>query len=159
VIQPSYYSPGLPAGAVPAGSIYARFDPGWKRGIELHDATFARVVPMGNDFPVALTWHLVEPLDRSWTVFLHLVDQQENIVASVDAIPLDGRHPTNAWVPGDWYRDRYQLPLRGVAPGAYRLRLGFFDPRSTERLGIYRQEGTLTGDFVDLGQVSISQVR
>ena len=155
VIQPSYYSPGLPAGAVPAGSIYARFDPGWKRGIELHDATFARVVPMGDDFPVALTWHLVEPVDRSWTVFLHLVDQQENIVASVDAIPFDGRHPTNAWTPGDWYRDRYQLPLRGVAPGAYRLRLGFFDPRSTERLGVYRQAGTLTGDFVDLGQVDI----
>ena len=155
LIRPTYDSPALAASEVPRGGIYTRFDLGWKRGIELHDASFERVTPTGGSLPIALTWHLVEQVHRPWTVFLHLVDQEGRIVAQHDAQPLAGRVPTDAWVPGDWFRDEHRLLLRNVAPGTYHLRIGLFDPATTERLGVYGADGLLRGDFVDLGEVRI----
>jgi hypothetical protein len=156
-IRPIYQSPALAATEVPRGSIYDRFDFGWKRGFELQDATFARVVPTRSTMLVGLTWHLVEPVDRPWFVFLHLVDDQEQIVAKRDAQPLEGRIPTTAWVPGDWFRDEQHLVLTDVAPGAYHLRIGLWDPRTTRRLGVYDRDGQLRGDYVDLGAVTVTR--
>ncbi len=105
--------------------------------------------------PITLTWHLVEQMDRPYIVFIHLIDEQETIVATSDAPPLDGRLPVDAWVPGDWFRDEHHLSLAGVAPGSYRLRVGFFDPNTTERVSVYDADGRLRGDFVDLGEFRV----
>jgi hypothetical protein len=154
LIRPAYATPALQADEVPRGTIFHRFDVGWKRGIELHDATFDRTV-VGDELPVSFTWHLAEPVDRAWTVFLHLVDAEDEIVAKVDAMPLGGRAPTNTWVPGDWFRDEHRLSLAGVPPGTYRLRVGFFDPATGERLRVYGAGMDLLGDTVELGDVRV----
>jgi hypothetical protein len=159
VIATAYASPVLTASEVPRRGPYARLDFGWKRAFELHDATFPRSAKSGATVPLAFTWHLVEQVNRSYTVFVHLVDQQKNILAKTDMEPLGGRPATNAWLPGDWYRDHQQLALVGVAPGIYHLRVGLFDTEQGERLGIYDRDGTLIGDSVDLGEFRVEEGR
>ena len=159
LIRPAYSSPALAADAVPRGALFARFGPPWKLGIELHDATVEGAARPGTTLPIRLTWHVQEPVDRPWYVFLHLVDGDEVIVAKHDGEPFAGRHSTNMWVPGDWYRDEQPLPIVGVEPGTYDLRVGLFDPETGERLGVYDREGTLIGDYVDLGKVRVTNDR
>jgi hypothetical protein len=156
LIRPAYATHALRAEEVPPPTMLHRFDLGWKRGIELRDADFERVAN-GDVLPITFTWHLVEPVDRSWTIFVHLVDAQDEIVAKLDAVPLGGRAPTNSWVPGDWFRDPHRLSLAGVEPGAYRLRVGFFDPATTERLRVYGDGMDLLGDSVVLGDVRVAR--
>ena len=155
LLRPAYRTPAVPEAQAPQDGPFARFDFGWKRAFELHDATFEQSARSGGTLPVSLTWRLVEPVDRPWSVFIHLVDAQENVVAKRDALPLEGRSPTDAWAPGDWYRDHHALSLEGVAPDAYRLWVGIFDPVSGERLGMYDQQGVLQGDLVDLGVIQV----
>ncbi len=155
LIRPLYASPALREADVPKGGPYARFDFGWRRGIELHDASFNPVARTGATVPISLTWHLVEPMDRPYVVFIHLVDAQETIVAKSDAPPLGGRLPVDAWVPGDWFRDEQRLSLAGVAPDSYRLIIGFFDPEEGDRVQVYSPGGRLRGDTVDLGEFRV----
>lgn len=156
LIRPVYASPARAANEVPRGSIYARLDYGWKRAFELHDATFARVVPVDSTLQVGLTWHLVEPVTRPWTVFIHIVDDQKQIVAKTNAEPIGGKIPTNLWVPGDWFRDEQHVDLTGVAPGIYRVRVGLYYPETGDRLGVYNEQGKLIGDLVNLGTLEIT---
>jgi hypothetical protein len=153
-IRPAYATEALRADEVPARTMFHRFDMGWKRGIELHDADFERVAT-DDVLPVTFTWHLAEPVDRSWTVFIHLVDAQNEIVAKLDEEPLSGRAPTNTWVPGDWFRDEHRLSLAGVSPGTYLLRVGFFDHTTGERLRVYGEGMDLLGDTVNLGNIRV----
>jgi hypothetical protein len=156
VIGPAYATPAQNAAEIPRGSMYARFDWGWKRAFELHDVSYTRTVGSGDTLRVGLTWHLAEQVDRRWFVFIHLVDDVEEIVAKRDAEPLDGAHPTNTWVAGDWYRDTHALSLDGVSAGTYHLRVGMWDPETGERLGVYDRAGTLQGDLIEAGEVVVS---
>jgi hypothetical protein len=136
--------------------MYARFDWGWKRAFELHDVTYAPTAASGDTLRIGLTWHLAEQVDRSWFVFIHIVDAEENIVVKRDAEPLDETHPTNRWVVGDWYRDTHLVALRDVPPGTYRVRIGMWNPQDGERLGVYDERGKLQGDLIEAGEVVIT---
>ncbi len=122
LIGPTYpvYAERAPAAA---GNMYAAFDLGWKRGVELTDAPFPLLATAGMTATVQLRWHAVQPLDQPWTVFVHLVGADETIVAYANAAPLAGRYPFSVWTAGDWVADRIELPLAGVAPGNYELRV------------------------------------
>lgn len=155
LIRPTYATYALRADQVPEPNILHRFDYGWRRGIELRHADFEPIVD-GDEMQVTFTWHLVEPVNRSWTIFVHLVDDQDQIVAKDDEIPIGGRSPTDDWVPGDWFVDPHTLSLEDVEPGTYTVRVGFFDPETSERLRVYGGEGMdLLGDSVDLGEVHV----
>jgi hypothetical protein len=157
LIRPLYGSPAVAAAEVPKDGPYARFDYGFRRGLELHDATFDRTVRSGTTMPIGLTWHVVDLMDRSYTVFIHLVDEHEEIVAHQNALAVDGKLPMSQWVPGDWFRDNHELALEGVPPGTYRLRVGLYDPKTHLRVRVYDRDGELTGDFLDLGEVRVLQ--
>jgi 4-amino-4-deoxy-L-arabinose transferase-like glycosyltransferase len=155
LIAPVYRSYVLPPQPAETGNIYARFDIGWKRGVELRNVEVAREVFAGDTITVTLTWHALEQMERPRTVFLHIVDAQEQIVAERNAQPLDGVFPINGWVRGDWIRDPKQIVLVGVPPGAYRLEIGIWDETTGERLGVYDRGGKLFGDKVDAGPIIV----
>jgi hypothetical protein len=155
LIRPLYSSPAVAAAEVPKDGPYARFDYGFRRGLEFHDATFDRTIRIGTTMPIGLTWHVVDLMDRSYTVFIHLVDEREEIVAHQNALAVDGKLPMSQWVPGDWFRDNHELALEGVPPATYRLRVGLYDPKTHLRVRVYDRDGELTGDFLDLGEVRV----
>ena len=155
VVRAAYRTPAVREVDAPREGPYARFDFGWKRAFELHDATLERRARTGETLSVGLTWRLVERVDRPWSVFVHVVDAQETVVAKIDALPLEGRLPTDGWAPGDWYRDQHEVSLVGVSPGSYRVWVGLFDPVRGDRLGVYDNRGVLRGDLVDLGVIQV----
>ncbi len=78
---------------------------------------------------LTLTWRADAPLERDYTVFVHLLDGHEAIVAQRDAQPLNGRYPTHAWTPGDVLVDTLAFTatpeqlarVQSIAVGMYNL--------------------------------------
>jgi Protein of unknown function (DUF2723) len=159
VIRPAYPFHTLPEraaleriGAPTYGRLGLVGDP----GAELRGWLLAGELRPANSIDLRLIWHALGRQNRNWTVFVHLVDANEQIVAQDDDQPQTGAFPMKQWVAGDWVEDHHALALpAGVAPGSYTLRVGLFDPRTGRRVAVFDQQGKLVGDYVDLGQVRI----
>lgn len=156
LIMPAYDSYVLPPQPADFGNVYGRFSFGWKRGVELRDVQLPSEAFVGDTINVTLTWHALEQMDRPWTVFIHLVDEDKRIVSERNAQPLDGAFPTSSWVGGDWIRDPKQV-LITAPPGSYRVWIGLWDAEEGSRLGMYDQADQLAGDRVEAGRITIKR--
>jgi 4-amino-4-deoxy-L-arabinose transferase-like glycosyltransferase len=88
--------------------------------------------------PIALTlhWHALATPDRNYYTFVHLLDEDANIVAQHDGPPGNGKLPTLGWLPGEYLLDPHSLQLPQELPaGDYRLAVGLYDPATNIRLG------------------------
>jgi hypothetical protein len=84
---------------------------------------------------VTLTWQALERPDQSYKLFLHLRElTNDTIVVQTDLIPRNWTYPTDWWEAGEYVVDTITLPLTGVAPGRYRLVLGWYDEETQTRL-------------------------
>ncbi|MCC7018364.1 MAG: hypothetical protein IT332_01330 [Ardenticatenales bacterium] len=86
---------------------------------------------------LALRWRVDAVPGRDWTAFAHLVAADARTVAQHDGVPLSGSLPTSRWRAGDTVIDRFVLRFPDdVAPGRYRLHIGWYDAGTGERLGL-----------------------
>ncbi|MBC7315639.1 MAG: hypothetical protein H5T70_04380, partial [Chloroflexi bacterium] len=134
-------------------------DAHWGGAISLlgHDLALC---PGGTNPCVALTlhWQAQERMETSYTVFVHLVDDQERIWGQVDRIPLEGTYPTSAWLPGEVVSDRYLVFWREDAPeGEYRVAVGLYDLESGRRLALYVQGERVPDDRYIIGRVTLKR--
>lgn len=98
----------------------------------------------GQPLPLTLYWRAVGPTRADLTVFVHLVDAEGQTVAQADGPPAGGAQPSSGWVPGEIVIDARMIDLPAdLAPGAYRLHVGFYDPATLQRLGAGRPDGSL----------------
>ena len=107
----------------------------------------------GQELALTLYWEPLQPIERPYHSFVHLLDGQGNIVAQSDHQPGGVYYPTTLWRPGERLRDEHTLSLpAGVAPGAYRLLAGLY---------AFSADGILEplGEPVLLGEVAIQGVR
>lgn len=84
---------------------------------------------------LTLIWQALKPIDRSYTVFTHLLDADGKIVAQQDSIPLQGARPTTGWLPGEYITDNYTLELtagNSVEPNT--IEIGLYDATTGARL-------------------------
>ena len=85
-------------------------------------------------------WQVLEPLPDDYTIYIHLRDQNDNVIAQWDG-PVArgpyGYYSTLLWQPREFISDerRIQLP-NGVNPvgTGYRLVIGIYNSRTGERL-------------------------
>lgn len=107
----------------------------WKDGVQLLGYTFsdAHVSP-GQTLDVTLYWRPREVPEEDYTVFVHLVDEEGQLVAQHDARPGRGRFPTATWRPGQLIADRHplEIPLN-MTPGDYTLIIGLYQLQNGER--------------------------
>ena len=82
---------------------------------------------------LALEWQGVQPLTSDYTVFVQLLDANNQIFWQKDRFPGDGIFATTGWKPGETVSDNYAFAL-DLAPGHYRLIAGMYDLRTAERL-------------------------
>jgi hypothetical protein len=99
-----------------------------------------------------LLWQSVAAVSYDYTVFLHLIDANGNIVSQSDGQPLGGVFPTSFWQPGDRIADQ-RVWVINAPPGTYRLQLGFYLLATGKRLPV-AGSGTL-GDRFILGEIEI----
>src|SRR5215213_1163369 len=159
VIRPAYPLHTLPETVALerlGTQVYGRFGVPGESGAELRGWQLSGSTRPGDTPEVALIWHALGRQNRNWTVFIHLVDAQGQIVAEDNRPPRDDAFPMLQWVAGDWVEDRHPLALpANLAPGEYHIRAGLFFPRTERRAGVYSKRGTLRGDYLDIGTLTV----
>jgi uncharacterized membrane protein len=134
---------------VPAQLVEANFD----RQISLlgYDTSLSQ-----NELTVTLQWQAQTQIDLDYSVFIHLVDANGNLVAQHDGQPWwEVTIPTSTWQPGEKLRDRHPIALPAdLPPGTYYLRAGLYYWQTLERLPVL-ENGVPVNNFVDLGPVTI----
>jgi uncharacterized membrane protein len=100
----------------------------------------------GDKLELTLFWQsLTGEMTGSYSVFVHLLDENGEIVAQADGLPLSGFRPTTSWRKDEALVDGHSLSIPAEAAGPYRLWIGFYDPESGLRLPV-SVEGTLQAD-------------
>jgi hypothetical protein len=105
------------------------------------------------DGPLKLTldWGAHGQPARNYTVFVHLLDDRNQIVGQGDAPPRSGRYPTSLWDAGEVVEDPHDVTLpAGTAPGQYHLLVGLYVADTGERLAVLDDRGTTIADSVRL---------
>ena len=99
----------------------------------------------GENVPLTLYWSADHPLDKNYTVFVHLVGTALNPAHSpsnplwgqVDRAPREGTYPTMAWLPNEIVPDAYNVSIDPHAPaGPYQIEVGLYDPATGVRLPV-----------------------
>lgn len=118
-----------------------------------YDLSAERIAARG-ELQLTLYWQAVNTPDRSYTVFVHLLDPAGRIAAQHDGVPNDGASPTSGWLPGEVIVDQHRLSLgQDAMLGMYRLEIGLYDAETLERLAIVDGQGRPLGDHWVLPQV------
>ncbi|MCZ7544526.1 MAG: hypothetical protein M5R40_13850 [Anaerolineae bacterium] len=118
------------------------------------------VVRPGDAIDLTLTWRALAPIEESYTVFVHLIDPGNQVVAGHDYTPLGGAFPTHLWIPkwlpGQTVWDPYRLVVPAdLPPGDYLIEVGMYGMTSVRRIPQFDAGGALTGDRYLLGPVRV----
>jgi hypothetical protein len=111
----------------------------------------------GDSIHLTLFWQVLEEMDRSYTVFTHLIDEENRIWAQKDNPPVDGFYSTTKWRVGEIVRDQYDLLISPeTQPGEYQLEIGMYLVETGRRLAILSEEThSPVGDKVVLGTIQV----
>ncbi len=132
--------------------------PRWQVGdaLALAGARVPKRATAGQALEFDLRWRVRQKIDRDYTVFVHLRDAREAIVAQADAPPAwFGPAPTSGWDIGE-QMDAHRLLLPAdLAPGVYHLVIGLYDAATGERLSVREGTGADTGNEIRLASVTV----
>ena len=112
----------------------------------------------GGDLEVTLYWRALAPMDRDYTVFVHLVGPDGQLVAQHDGEPWwEVSLPTSTWGPGEELRDQHLLKLPpDLGPGIYSLQAGVYYWETLERLPVM-ENGAPINNYVELGSLTVER--
>ena len=115
----------------------------------------------GQDVEIWLDWRALKQTEVSYKVFVHLIQSDQLAAPPADFYtPLGGAFPTALWIPvwieGQTVSDPYRLTLpAALAPGEYAIEIGLYDLFSKRRAPLFDHVGSLAGDRVILGPISV----
>ncbi len=110
----------------------------------------------GGSLPLTLYWRALAEIETSYTVFVHLLDENDRIWGQRDSMPGGGDLPTTGWVEGEVIVDGYEVLVAPDAPvGVYRIEIGMYDATTGERLTVHDEGGAARGDRILLPAVTI----
>jgi len=94
------------------------------------------VVSPGDKLAVTLYWEGLQPIERDYSVFVHLLGEHDLVVAQRDTYPGRGLWPTSLWQPGQVIADTVILaiPRSAYTPDRAQIEVGMYDFSSGERL-------------------------
>ncbi|MBN1428774.1 MAG: glycosyltransferase family 39 protein [Anaerolineae bacterium] len=107
----------------------------------------------GGKARLTLYWESLSPMDRNWSIFVHLQDSTRLIVAQRDTYPGLGLIATADLAPGLRWTDAYVVTISETAytPETLDVYIGIYDLDSGQRMQI-SEDST---DTLKLGQVSL----
>lgn len=154
-IRPAY--PSLVVAAQPERPLLHRWAPDSGSYLELRGLDLPATARLGQPLRIGTLWHTVGPQDRDWTLFVHLAVPGERYEAfAADVQPQGGAWPATRWTEDDWWEDAATLAIPAdLPPGAYDVRIGWFDERDGTRIGLRSLDGVLLGDYATVGRVVV----
>ena len=111
-----------------------------------------RLTP-GGLLAIDVVWQALADLTADYTVFVQILDTNDEIVGQLDSWPLQGTFPTSQWMPGEHVEDRYLVPVAtDLTEGEYRLIIGWYLLGTPiQRLSVLDPAGAPIADKVELG--------
>lgn len=102
---------------------------------------------IGQDGQVSLVWQTNELQNDNLRLFVHIVEENDLIVAQSDGIPVDWTRPITSWIPEEYITTthHFELPI-----GSYRVRIGWYDPISGDRILIENMDALVLDDSVNI---------
>jgi hypothetical protein len=92
------------------------------------------VLTAGEPVEVSLLWESLDPAPVDYTVFVHLLDSDNKLMAGNDTQPVNNSYPTTLWSHGERILDPHLLATpNGLPSGQYRLALGLYYQPTGER--------------------------
>ena len=106
----------------------------------------------GDTLAVHLVWLTRQPMEDSYKIFIHVIDEQGKLLAQTDSRPQHYASNTNRWIPGQVIVDRFQVALPpDTPPGRYQVRVGLYNEVDGQRLPVLDPTGKAIDDQVLLG--------
>jgi hypothetical protein len=88
-------------------------------------------------------------ISENYTVFVHVLDREGQLVAQQDRQPKEGLAPTSIWQEGVVVEDEYQLSIpSGSAGEQLRVQVGMYNLDTMERLPAFDADGSRLPDDV-----------
>lgn len=113
-------------------------------------------VGAGGSLRLTLYWQAISEMDTSYTVFNHLIDDEDRFWGQKDGIPGNGSLPTSSWIAGEYVIDEYEIPVQeDTPPGEYLIETGMYNLATMARLRVFDAEGRETGDRILLEDTPI----
>ncbi|GAB4568580.1 MAG: hypothetical protein Kow0047_21540 [Anaerolineae bacterium] len=108
----------------------------------------------GERLCVRLYWQARAPVAESLTVFVHLLDGENQVRGQRDGPPGRGLRPTDTWMPGEVIVDDVCFDVATeTPPGPHQVEVGMYRLETGIRLPVVDGTGTPIGDHVMLPQV------
>jgi hypothetical protein len=115
-----------------------------------------RMASPGETIHLTLHWRALAKMEEDYTVFTHVLGEENRIWAQKDSWPKNGDAPTSTWEPGQTIADEYGLVIYpDTPPDVYDVEIGFYLAETGERLRIVGQGGRLLDDRVLLSKVRV----
>jgi hypothetical protein len=125
------HAPRLPATS-PQRALDVRFD----EGIDL--AGYSVATDPSTGVALTLDWQSSGATSVPYTVFVHVLDRDGQMVAQLDAPPAAGVKATTAWIKGETVVDGREIPIpKGVTLDGAKLEVGLYDPVTGRRVGAH----------------------
>ncbi len=118
------------------------------------DSTTVRT---GRTVDVTLWWLALARMDKDYTAFIHLTDEEGRLWAQDDRILEDNGHLTSTWGPAAAVKQEFQVQLSPDLPsGEYTLLIGVYYWETGERLAVRDLDGqSVTDDAISLGVIIV----
>ena len=86
---------------------------------------------------ITIHWRGGDPVSLDYSAFVHLRDEAGDVIAQHDGQPRNGSYPTSVWSKGELVPDGHVVAIpAGVAPGAYAIVVGLYNPTDNFRLPV-----------------------
>ena len=105
---------------------------------------------------LTLHWSCTASIRRDYTVFVHLLDGESNVVAQADGPPVNGDYPASLWAPGETIVEERVLGVENLSSGVFELALGMYLLETGDRLPATDGGGErLAHDVIPLTEVRL----
>lgn len=122
-------------------------------GYEITSSTIKR----GGDLVLLLYWRAIGKIEKDYTVFIHLINEEGEIEIGQDGEPQEGGSRTSTWKINDFTADWrvMKIPPGALSGTNYRLHMGLYYLPTMKRLNIVDYTGRIICDTVVIEPISI----
>lgn len=155
MIAPAYSFPAR-LGAEEVKAIPHRVDITYEDKIRLLGIDISPIsTAPGGAIQLVLYWQSLAPMDRDYSIGIHVLDRDQQVVGSRDSYPGHGMYPTTLWRVGEIIRDQYWVPIAlGAPPGVAQVQVALYDRSDQTDLAAFDGQGQSITPIVDRFKVA-----